>query len=84
MNTKLIEQGQNRRAAILGFVRAYVGRRGYSPTVAEIAAGVGLASGSGMRQHLERLERDGYLTVQPRTSRSIVLTDPAPDGWTRS
>lgn len=80
----LIKQGEMRRTAILRFVRRYVVNKGYSPTIQEIADGVGLVSPNATRNHLIRLQDDGFLSVEPRIARAIALADPAPDGWTRS
>lgn len=79
---RLTEQGEVRRKEILVFVRNYVQERGGGPpSIQEIASAVGLVSPNATRRHLQRLAQDGYLTLQPRQARSIVLTNPAPDGW---
>jgi SOS-response transcriptional repressor LexA len=83
VNPALIKQGEERRTAILHFVRDFVGSHGFAPNIAEIAKGVDLAAPNGVRLHLRTLQEEGYLTVQPKLGRAISLTSPAPDGWTR-
>jgi repressor LexA len=56
---------------VLDFIRFYVSRKGYAPTVREIARGVGLASTSAVWHHLRRLERDGRVSHQAGASRTI-------------
>lgn len=82
-NPTLIKQGVERRTKIVKFVREFTASEGFSPNIAEIASGVGLASQSGIPLHLQILQEEGYLTFRPNTSRSIVLSSPAPDGWVR-
>ncbi len=82
-SAELLKQGDMRRKAILGFVRAYTGRKGWAPTIQEIAEGVGLNSPNSTRGHLQRLADEGYLRIELRQARAIACVDPAPDGWTR-
>lgn len=51
----------SRQKEIIEFIMRYQADKGYSPTVREIAAAVGLASSSTIHGHLERLERRGYI-----------------------
>lgn len=69
----LLKQGKDRRAAILKFTRAYIRKNGYGPSVAEIADGVGLASKTAVRHHLEILQDEGKVTVTPGVYRSLRL-----------
>lgn len=82
-NPVLIAQGAERRVDMVRYIREYCATHGFAPTITEIADGVGLSSPNGTRLHLLRLQDDGFLTVRSRIGRSIVLTSPAPDGWTR-
>lgn len=75
----LLKQGETRRKAILKFLRGYVKKNGYAPTIQEIADAVGLVSPNATRNHLRRLEKDGYITMQPRIARAISLVSPGPD-----
>lgn len=75
----LLRQGEKRRKAILKFLRGYIKKNGYAPTIQEIADAVGLVSPNATRNHLQRLQTEGYLTMQPRIARAIALVSPAPD-----
>jgi len=61
------------RQAILDFIRDYPHQ--YSPTVREIAVGVGLSSSSTVHQHLIKLEELGFIERKPNSPRCIVLTE---------
>ncbi|OMF35228.1 hypothetical protein BK133_10980 [Paenibacillus sp. FSL H8-0548] len=56
-----LEPINKRQAVTFDFIVAFVGANGYPPSVREIAEGVGLASGSTVHGHLERLEKKGYI-----------------------
>ncbi len=62
-----------RQQEIWDFVREYVDRHGYPPTVREIGAKVGLASPSTVHAHLANLERAGYLRRDPTKPRALEL-----------
>jgi SOS-response transcriptional repressor LexA len=67
------QQGIDRRAAIVEFVRAYWAEHSIPPTLTEITAGVGLNSHAGVLNHVRRLFADGILEMTPGTARSIRL-----------
>lgn len=71
-----------RQADILLAIREWVGRRGYAPTVREIAAEVGLVSPSSVAHHLTTLERLGLIKRQRRGPRTVGLRD-SPQAPTR-
>lgn len=71
---RLLQQGENRREAIMGFLRTYINEHdGMAPTIQEIADGVGLVSPNATRSHLVRLEQDGLIKMRPRVARGITL-----------
>lgn len=74
-----VEQGQQRRKAILKFLRTYISKNGHAPTLQEITDAVELGSANATRMHLQRLVEDGFIRMPPRISRSISLIEPAPD-----
>lgn len=80
----LITQGQMRRTAMMTFIRGYIDRKGWAPTIQEIGDAVGLVSPNATRNHLFKLAEEGFIRTEPKSSRAIALIDPAPDGWTRS
>lgn len=73
----LTEKGE----AILDFIGSFWLRLGYSPSMADIAKGVGLSSRSTVQYHLRNLARDGWLVpAEPNTPRATALS---PQGWER-
>ena len=62
-----------RDEAIAAFVRAYWAERGYSPSLREIGAAVGMRSTSMVRYRLDKLEAAGVIERTPGISRSIRL-----------
>ena len=70
-----IEQGEERRKAILAYITDYIGTHGYSPSLGDIARAVGLHSRSAARKHVLVLCRLGYLKVDPKVARSITLAE---------
>lgn len=75
----LLKQGEKRRKAILKFLRTYIKKNGFAPTIQEIADGVQLVSPNATRNHLRKLEEQGYIIMKPRIARAISLVHPAPD-----
>lgn len=65
-----------RQREVLDFIRQFMGRIGYPPTVREIGAHFGFVPRS-VFDHLKALERKGYLRRDPAKSRSLhILDDP--------
>jgi SOS-response transcriptional repressor LexA len=69
--------GGRTQARVLRFIRSYIGRHTYGPTIAEIAEGVGIAKSNAWR-HVTELAREGKIVKRWRRARSIRL--PATDG----
>lgn len=61
------------RQRILEVIAAYQRRRGYPPSVREIAEAVGLSSTSSVHSHLRVLQRDGYLRRDPAKPRALEI-----------
>lgn len=59
----------NKLAAVLDFIKNYPHQ--YSPTVREIAAGVGLSSPATVHHYLYLLEQQGYIKREPNCPRTI-------------
>ncbi|WP_156289142.1 transcriptional repressor LexA [Oceanobacillus salinisoli] len=68
-----------RQQMILDFIKDEVTKKGYPPSVREIALAVGLASSSTVHGHLERLESKGYIRRDPTKPRAIEILDQAED-----
>lgn len=64
-----------RQRKVLEVIRAWVGERGYPPSVREIGDAVGLTSTSSVAHQLRALEQKGYLRRDPNRPRAVgVLT----------
>lgn len=61
----------NKLAEVLDFIKNYP--HPYSPTVREIATGVGLNSPATVHRYLYLLEQQGYITHEPNCSRTIQV-----------
>lgn len=65
---------------VYDFIESYILKKGYGPTVREIAEAVNLASPSTVHVHLKTLEQKGYIIRDPMKSRSIALANkPEPE-----
>jgi repressor LexA len=73
----LLAQGIDRRRAILKFVRSYVKKNGFAPSIAEIAEGVDLASKTAVRHHLEVLKSEKWVTWTDGKYRSLQVINDA-------
>lgn len=60
---------------VLEFITQYIKRRGYSPTLQEIAEGCGLRSPATVHEHIWYLIRKGYLKKTEGVSRSLELVE---------
>jgi len=68
-----------RQQMILDFIKDEVSKKGYPPSVREIAVAVGLASSSTVHGHLERIESKGYIRRDPTKPRAIEIIDQTED-----
>ena len=62
------------REKILTFIKDFRERKGYAPTVREIAQGCGVTTPSVVQYHLNQLERAGLISREKEKFRSISLT----------
>jgi repressor LexA len=65
-----------RQAEVLAWILDYREQEGISPTVREIAAGLGIASPNGVHCHLKPLESKGAIRRTKRSPRSIRVLTP--------
>jgi repressor LexA len=77
-----MEKPTKRQQAVLEIIRRVLDREGVPPTTREIARQMALDPKS-VAQHLDRLERKGYISRRPRESRNIRLTERAGAGSSR-
>ena len=68
-----------RQTMILEFIRDFVGRNPFPPTVREIGKGCHISSTSVVDYNLAVLEVQGYLTRIPNIARGIILTERSRD-----
>jgi repressor LexA len=65
-----------RQQSILSFLKDFVKKAGYPPTVREIAGHFKMAGPKGAKKHLDRLAAKGYIKKLPGCPRAIeILTD---------
>jgi repressor LexA len=64
-----------RQKQVLEFIRNFIGREGFPPTVRDIAGTLKIVSLNAVRRHLLALEKKGYLRIEPGRSRGIQLLD---------
>jgi repressor LexA len=69
----------NRQQMILDFIKDEVRKKGYPPSVREIAEAVGLASSSTVHGHLARIENKGFIRRDPTKPRAIEVLDQSED-----
>jgi repressor LexA len=65
-----------RQRRILDFIREWVERHGYPPSVREIGEAVGLVSPSSVAYQLKELEKKGYLRRDPNRPRAVDVRPP--------
>jgi repressor LexA len=70
------EELTGRQRLILEFIREWVERHGYPPSVREIGEAVGLVSPSSVAYQLKELEKKGYLRRDPNRPRAVDVRPP--------
>lgn len=59
----MIDTLSPRQAAMLAYIKAYIGDNGWDPTLRQIMAACGITSTSVAAYNLDRLERAGYIVT---------------------
>lgn len=72
-----------RQRECLDFIRDFKARNGYSPTVREIMAKMGIKSPNGVVCHLKPLQKKGLIEWTEEKARSITIVGES-DGWIRT
>jgi repressor LexA len=65
-----------RQREVLDVIRGFIVKRGYSPSLEEIGAGLGLSSVATVHKHVTLLVEKGYVRRTWNQNRSIELTEP--------
>lgn len=68
----------HRQREVYDFLSGYLREHGKSPTFSEIGLALGMRSASTVSQHIESLERAGYIRKMRHVSRGIELTATGP------
>jgi repressor LexA len=63
---------------ILAFIREFRAERGYSPTIREIGAAVGIDSTSLVSYYLDQMQERGVIRRDKNIARSIVIVNKSP------
>ena len=69
----MLDKLTTRQAEILDVIKASIKETGLPPTRAEIAQAFGFRSANAAEDHLRALERKGYITILPGSSRGIQV-----------
>ena len=71
-----------RQMEVLHFIEDFIKYRGFSPSYADIAAGLKLKSKSNIHRIIHNLKDRGFLKIQPHKIRSLVPIDKSVDKMT--
>jgi len=63
----------DKQQMILDYVVSYIGDNGYSPTSKDIQLAFGFQSVNGAYEHINWIEKKGYIKRTPNVARSIVV-----------
>ncbi len=69
-----------RQKEILEFIKEFIGKSGYPPTLREICARFGIKGPKNAGKHLDALERKGFIKRSANISRAIEVAGSAPRG----
>ena len=64
-----------KQLAVLEYIKKYILKKSYPPSVREICEAVGLQSTSSVHAHLNSLEKKGYIKRDPAKPRTIEILD---------
>lgn len=68
-----MEKLTKRQDEILQFIKKYIVKNGYPPTVREIGSSLGLSSPATIHSHLSNLEEKGYIKKDENKNRALEL-----------
>src|SRR5260221_10593332 len=68
-----------RQKEVLDFIKSYIAEHGISPTLTEINNKFQMGSSSAAYQHVQALQRKGYLKKLPYQARAISLVEETDD-----
>ena len=62
-----------RQRSVFEYICRYIEKNGYAPSFKEIGAELGIVSTNGIKDHLDRLERKGYITRTAGRGRALQV-----------
>jgi repressor LexA len=65
----------NRQTDVLRFIRSYIRREGFGPSVRDICVAIGIKSPNAALRHMRAIERAGYIRRSSGIARGIILVD---------
>ena len=68
-----MEKLTNRQNEVLDYIKSYVAKHGYPPTVREIGKALGLNSSATIQSHISSLENKGYIRKTNSKYRSLEI-----------
>lgn len=69
----LVKKLTKRQGEILNFIKEYIVKYGYPPTVREIGSALGVSSPATIHAHLNNLEEKGFIKKEESKNRAIEL-----------
>lgn len=63
----------DKQTAILDYIKGFIADNGYSPIAKEIQSRFGYASQNAAIEHINAIEKKGYIKRTPKIARSIVV-----------
>ena len=70
-----MEELSQKQREVLEYIKEYIMKRSFPPSVREICEAVGLKSTSSVHAHLNKLEEKGYIKRDPAKPRTIEIVD---------
>lgn len=68
-----MEKLTDKQKSILDFIKSFIEDNGYAPVSKEINSHFGYSSINASTQHLNAIEKKGYIKRTPNVARSIVV-----------
>lgn len=65
---------------VLDFIKTYIQVKGFAPSYANVALGVGLKSKSNIHRIVHELRKQGFLELKPHHFRSVCVKEPGLKG----
>jgi len=78
--TEVDNELTDRQQRVLHFIEVQIKKNGYPPTIREIGRHLGIKSTNGVNDHLNALQRKGYIKRQDHKSRTLAVVKAKDDG----